>query len=417
MEIEDVISSMPDNVVTHILDCLPLQDAVRTSILAKNWRFKWTMLSQLEFDENFYLYIIQRHAESTFGRIISRLLLNIKGAITKFYLYIDDRCFFSVLDNEDIAHWILFLSQKGVKDLTICKMNGPPLELPTHLFSCLELKHLKLLYCRFDPPASFCGFPKLLSFESGLLHFESSKFGDFITQCPLLEILNMRYRRFFHDILFKRLHQSPEMNLSILPTGKVKLVNIAKFANLKMLSILLCHVDNVTITSILEHVGCLPKLQELRLEFVKCTFTEGGAKKTLPATFSCLKSLTLFTIDLSNGIMFSCALELIRSSPNLRALEITASDWGDDQTPAICPPEVNYKTMGPLQLTSVEFKNLRGSDNEACLIKYLLACSPFLKKIVIHPLAFDVMPDESLMFAMKLLKLHRASSTAEIDLA
>ncbi|MFS7949313.1 hypothetical protein Hanom_Chr06g00570071 [Helianthus anomalus] len=74
---------------------------------------------------------------------------------------------------------MLFLSRKGVKDITLCKENGPRLWLPTHLFSCLELKHLKLNYCDFDPPASFDGFPNLLSLELHIVQFESGKFVEF----------------------------------------------------------------------------------------------------------------------------------------------------------------------------------------------------------------------------------------------
>ncbi|MFS8028298.1 putative F-box domain, leucine-rich repeat domain superfamily, F-box-like domain superfamily [Helianthus anomalus] len=48
---------MPDNVITHILDRLSVQDAVKTTILSRNWRFKWTTLSQHVFDDNFLKYL------------------------------------------------------------------------------------------------------------------------------------------------------------------------------------------------------------------------------------------------------------------------------------------------------------------------------------------------------------------------
>lgn len=50
---EDVISSMPDIVINKILDRLPIQEAVRTCILSKDWRYKWKILSQLVFDKEF----------------------------------------------------------------------------------------------------------------------------------------------------------------------------------------------------------------------------------------------------------------------------------------------------------------------------------------------------------------------------
>ncbi|KAJ0837897.1 putative F-box domain-containing protein [Helianthus annuus] len=54
---EDVTSSVLDNVITHILDQLSVQDAVKTSILSRNWRFKWTTLCQHVFDDNFLKYL------------------------------------------------------------------------------------------------------------------------------------------------------------------------------------------------------------------------------------------------------------------------------------------------------------------------------------------------------------------------
>ncbi|KAJ0683235.1 putative F-box domain, leucine-rich repeat domain superfamily, F-box-like domain superfamily [Helianthus annuus] len=264
-----IISSMPDNVVTNILDRLPLQDAVRTSILSRNWR-------------------------------------------------------------------------QGIKDLTICNDDGPLLNLPTHLFSCLELRHLKLDSCYFDPPASFHGFPNLLSLELHNVQIESGEVIEFFSQCPAL-------------------------------------------TNLKMLTYSLCYLDGKLVSSsiIFELLGVLPKLQELYLEFLWFKFLEDGAKKRSPTSFPCLKTLKLSAIDLENA--------------------------------AICSLDVDYNTMGMLQLRSVVFTYSNASESEVYLIKYILACSPFLKKIVIRPRSCLAL-GEQLMFARKLLKLHRASPNVDINL-
>ncbi|KAM0030759.1 putative F-box domain-containing protein [Helianthus debilis subsp. tardiflorus] len=170
-----IITNMPDNVVTNILDRLPLQHAVRTSILSRSWRFKWTMLSQLVFDKMFFKYLRKSKGKNNnHGGVISRLLLHLSGAITKFVLCIND-----VLDAEDINHWILFLSRKGIKDLTIRNRDETPLMLPTHLFSCLVLKHVHLFNCCFNPPPSFHGFPNLLSFDLGVDFEENVQLGEF----------------------------------------------------------------------------------------------------------------------------------------------------------------------------------------------------------------------------------------------
>ncbi|KAJ0837882.1 putative F-box domain, leucine-rich repeat domain superfamily, F-box-like domain superfamily [Helianthus annuus] len=365
-----IISSMPDNVVTNILDRLPLQDAVRTSILSRNWRFKWTMLSQLVFDDNFYEYLLKVEGRVTYKRIINRLLLHLKGVIRKFVLHTDDGRRY--LDDEDIDQWIFFLSRQGIKDLTICNDDGPLLNLPAHLFSCLELRHLKLDSCYFDLPASFHGFPNLLSLELHNVQIESGEVIEFFSQCPAL-------------------------------------------TNLKMLTYSLCYLDGKLVSSsvIFELLGVLPKLQELYLEFLWCEFLEDGAKKRSPTTFPCLKTLKLLAINLENGIILSCAFEMIKSFPNLQTLEITSSCQKDILVSTVCSLDVDYNTMGMFQLRCVVFTYSKASESEVCLIKYLLACSPFLKKIVIRP---HSCLGEQLMFARKLLKIHRASPNVDINL-
>ncbi|KAJ0439819.1 hypothetical protein HanHA300_Chr16g0629721 [Helianthus annuus] len=109
------------------------------------------------------------------------------------------------------------------------------------------------------------------------------------------------------------------------------------------------------------------------------------------------------------------AFELIKSFPNLQTLEITSSCQKNILVPTVCSLDVDYNTMGMFQLRSVVFTYSKASESEVCLIKYLLACSPFLKKIVIRPHTCLVL-GEQLMFARKLLKLHRASPNVDINL-
>lgn len=246
---EDFISSMPDNVITNILHQLPLQDAVRTDIVSRKWRFKWTMITQLVLDDNFFKYLITREDKNNHMRIISRLLLFLRGDVTKCVLSIDNRVDYSAWDNEDINHWILFLSRNGIKDLTITSVSPPIPKLPTHLFSCLGLTHLKLFSCSIHPPTSFSGFPNLLSLELLAVQCDSKQFVQFITRCPLLEIL--------------------KLNVSC----KVNLNEFAKLLNLKTLSLFLCNLENsssISSRTIFELLGFLPKLQELHLDFLCC---------------------------------------------------------------------------------------------------------------------------------------------------
>ncbi|XP_076919847.1 F-box/FBD/LRR-repeat protein At1g13570-like [Bidens hawaiensis] len=279
-EPEDFISRMPDNVVTNILDRLPLQDAVRTDVLSKTWRFKWTMLSQLVFDYDFFEYLSKTNTENNQVRIIIyRLLLHLGGAITKFVLSNHK----ADVEDKDIRHWILLLSRKRIKNLTLEIHKRAQYKLPANLFSCLELKHLTLTQCCLHPP-NFHGFPNLLSLDI-YLHFEeiSSDSWEFISKCPLLEFLKVDCDPF---------------------SAKLKLAEIAKLQNLKILYLYLCDLDTMnnfhSAGTTFELLGSLPKLQELKLSFTGCRLTESDAKWKSSTAFSSLKALTLAHICLDD---------------------------------------------------------------------------------------------------------------------
>ncbi|MFS8028258.1 putative F-box domain, leucine-rich repeat domain superfamily, F-box-like domain superfamily [Helianthus anomalus] len=404
---QDFITNMPDIVINNILDRLRFQDAVRTSVLSRNWRFKWTMLTQLVFDVDFFDSLETEEEEDDDEEedeeeeddddedegnnesIVSKLLLQLRGPITKFELDIEH-----LSDAEDINNWILFLSRKGLTDLTIMNWDYSPLALPTNLFSCLELKHLQLRHCYFNnPPPSFHAFPNLLSLDLCVEFEDDIQLGEFFTRCPVLE-------KFTKDDLF-------EME-------KVNILEIAKQENLKVLSLKFYNLDDeATITSsttIFELLGSLPKLQELRLDFEEGRLIEGVGKKSFFTTFTCLKVLKLINVCLDDGIMLSFAFELIRSSPNLQTFVITPSNGDADS-----PPQVDYYTTRLLQLQSVTFECMKGSENELRLIKYLLACSPSLKWMHIFS-RFLKSAEEKLVFVRKLLKLYRASPVVEVEL-
>ena len=66
----DYISNMPDTVIGNILNRLPITEAVSTSILSTNWRFKWTLLTEVIIDEDFFYYLTYKLD----GRHVTKLL-------------------------------------------------------------------------------------------------------------------------------------------------------------------------------------------------------------------------------------------------------------------------------------------------------------------------------------------------------
>nr|XP_043625878.1 uncharacterized protein LOC122597341 [Erigeron canadensis] len=166
VEGEDIISTMPEDVVTNIMNRLPLRDAVGTS------------------------------------------------AVTKFALFISNEI---ELDEEAIHHWVMSLSRiGGLKELTLINWCQTSVKLPTHLFSCLELKHLHLYDFVLSPSPKFQGFPKLISLKLQTVRFQDRRCGELIAQSPLLETLKISNYR--HKI-----------------RGEMNLVEIAKLKNVKTL--------------------------------------------------------------------------------------------------------------------------------------------------------------------------------------
>nr|XP_043625883.1 F-box/FBD/LRR-repeat protein At1g13570-like [Erigeron canadensis] len=240
---EDVISRMPEDVITNIMDRLPLRDAVATSILSTSWRFNWTLLTQLIFDFKFFNTLHGRKIHFDETNII-RILFHLKGGVTNFVLYMNIGI---NVDVEDVHHWVMFLSRiRGFKELILLNWHQTPVKLPTHLFFWPELKHLKLSNCVLSPPY-FSGFPKLLSLELFDVRFQDHEYVELNGKCPLLETLTI-------------------LNIKIM--AGVKWVEIAKLKNVKRLGLSLALLDNVTmvrLSTVFQHLSFLPKLQELYL--------------------------------------------------------------------------------------------------------------------------------------------------------
>ncbi|XP_071735722.1 F-box/FBD/LRR-repeat protein At1g13570-like isoform X2 [Rutidosis leptorrhynchoides] len=396
----DVISRLPDNVITHILDRLPLQEAVRTDILSRTWRRKWNALTKLVFDEAFFEYLNGPNGKKASDSSLGRLLLHFKGTITKFVFYLPDPYAYHV-DVEDLNHWVLFVCRKELQEFELLNFNDDesPIKLPSQLFTCTGLKHLKLRLCAIRFLPTFHGFPNLLSLDLENIDFDKGKCGNFIALCPLLEILKI---------------------IDDTSTCAVNFDVILKLVNLKVLSLsmgfVLDKTTPITSLDIIQLMCLLTKLQELNLDFNECKFIAEApdvpVDQKVPNTFLCLRDLKLSHVDFGCDNFVSFVIEMISGSPNLHTLEIRVTYDYDFTTYTRSSLVFDCSKMGPLQLQNVVIDDSRGSANEAQLIKYILACSPLLKKIVIN--SYDT--GKKFWLAKKLLTFHRVSPVAQIYL-
>ncbi|KAL4561343.1 hypothetical protein LXL04_033508 [Taraxacum kok-saghyz] len=136
---EDRISNLPQHLIDSILEPLYVQDVVRTSILSKKWRYKWTTTKALRFHEQFFKRFAK---DGAFGgiTIINKVLTLHTGPISKFLLRIPSPYVLIHMVRE-FDQWMQLLSRNGVKELVLLNCFGS-YKLPAHFFSCLELTKL-----------------------------------------------------------------------------------------------------------------------------------------------------------------------------------------------------------------------------------------------------------------------------------
>ncbi|KAL2551548.1 F-box/FBD/LRR-repeat protein [Forsythia ovata] len=158
----DRISNLPDNVIDKILMHFTIRDSAKTSILSKQWRYKWLNLPQLIFDDTLWQESArnQELARMKFVGILYQVLFRHQGPVTKISLIIP-----KLRGGSEIDHLIYILWKKGVEEFTLKMTVGEEYKLPSSLFMCLQLKHLSLSSCLINPPPIFKGFNRLIRLE------------------------------------------------------------------------------------------------------------------------------------------------------------------------------------------------------------------------------------------------------------
>ncbi|CAK9184633.1 unnamed protein product [Ilex paraguariensis] len=175
----NIFSTLPDNITEIILKCLPLRDAARTSILSREWRYRWITIPVIVFDRWLPLELQE---SQKFKTIFYQVLLLHKGPILKFTLSVR-----GLRSCPDINHWILFLSKNNVQEFTLCIYEGDPHILPSHLFTFRQLRHLNLSNCVFKPLPTFEGFSRLVSLLFSGVIIVPERFVWLISNSPELE--------------------------------------------------------------------------------------------------------------------------------------------------------------------------------------------------------------------------------------
>ncbi|KAL3510935.1 hypothetical protein ACH5RR_030336 [Cinchona calisaya] len=419
---EDRISNFPQNVIDHILDCLPIRDAARTSSLSSKWRHYWAEYPNLVLDDQFTEEIKQKRNllrfEVDYVNIVSGILLQHQGAITKFVLHFPEMILylFDLNSNTDewniysnINNWMMFLSRKGLRELTLQNSNPDPYRIPLYLFSCLKLTYMSISRCIFRAPVSSRGFANLTTLVLSEVTFESS-----VLIIPQLHVLNLRN---CSGIRLLNISTPLLRRLTLLDNDDFEL---RSYMNCKSLVHAYIGVSNkvelgrqdesVSLTTIL---GCWPKISALYLDGSTLDrLTAGTVPESLPSRIMHLKYLALFRISYHPNEI-ACILCLLRSSPNLSRLEIwTHRTINSSMETVEFLEEPGVMGQKMYRLKTVMMKHYMGSAAELVFVKLLLTSSPSLERICVE-WRKNLAPSERLK-ADELIQFARASSKAQV---
>ncbi|KAJ0730239.1 putative FBD domain, leucine-rich repeat domain superfamily, F-box-like domain superfamily [Helianthus annuus] len=364
----DRISKLPIGIIETILCLLPIQEAARTSILSREWRYHWIKIPKLVFIEDQFqvsteLSVSNKPSKrrkmakrSKFFHAICQVLLIHEGPIHEFTLemQVDNLCV-------DIDHILLHLSKKNTVKMLKLDLHGK-YTLPLSLFSLHHLTDLYLCDCDLEhqPPSTVFGSLTTLnlyeigSSQKALLRLLSS--------CPLLK------------------------RLTIMCDGGT--------------------IDDSGDSTIADLIKCIPGFFPL--------------PKELPTTLVHLKYLYLEWVWFRHKYAVPFFVLLLRSAPNLEKLKLEISP--EDETLVESYVKIHsfqheaYSDFMLEHLNELEILHFSDALNELDFVKLILAKSPVLKKARI--LMWDeIDKDEKLRISNILLSSPCASPVVKLSVS
>ncbi|KAK2984829.1 hypothetical protein RJ640_004654 [Escallonia rubra] len=205
---EDIISSMPKDILVIIVSLLPFKQAAQTSVLSRRWRSIWLATRNIEFDERHFVKQDEESTEtkenqrSDFIRFARQWIGSYKElVIHKFRLAFSNPANHAL----DMHHCIGFAVARRVKvldldffvpswsEMSLEDHHGALFGLPLSVYKDFaeNLESLKLFSCNFLV-AKFKSFRALKNLSLGWVNLTTSVVTALLTKCPVLESLSLK---------------------------------------------------------------------------------------------------------------------------------------------------------------------------------------------------------------------------------
>ncbi|KAJ0449001.1 putative F-box domain, FBD domain, leucine-rich repeat domain superfamily [Helianthus annuus] len=416
----DMLSRLPEEIVSHILSLMPTKHAVRTSILSKRWRYSWMFVTNLYFTEN----IRHSHGLDSFSEFVDQVLKFCKSPqLNLFRMHLVTLCW---LQRPSVSKWIDKAIRLNVHELDI-QVNV--LELPLSFFTCKTLTKLRLDHIAYDHDVwESVHLPCLKTLDIAIYTNPLVNAFKLVRGCPILESLSLEVQccKDEEDYLFdvptlKRLkltlYCSQSFNnkvVLIVPNLEYLFVggNLCSLFVMEDVSSLVEATVSFTNLSIgylwVELLNGLYRVKSLSAQADGFPYLGNTFCSPLP-TFPNMKHLELKGFCQSGLIS-----KFLESSPELKHLciekvyELLLQEPGYTSwiEPKLVPPCMLTN------LTTIKFSNCKGHKCDIQFLEYVLGNAEVLKKVTI---IWESMSSElQLPLCTQLLKVSRASQDCEI---
>ncbi|KAJ0667132.1 putative F-box domain, leucine-rich repeat domain superfamily, F-box-like domain superfamily [Helianthus annuus] len=359
----DRITTLPQTILETILCLLPIEEAARTSILSREWRYKWTTIPKLVF----YKSTIKTSTKQiTFKELrcklfcaIHQVLLLRQAPILDFTLRIsaDDTYF-------EIDQIILHLSRNHtIMKLRLDFLGLSSYRLPLSFFSLRHLTDLYLEYCDIGHEPTFNGFGNLTSLSLSKLSISRKSLLHLLSNCPSLKSFSL----FIDDEEFYG-HERP---------------------------------------NIMELFKSLPVIEHLTTwGYIAPSFIVDSVPQELPTSLIHLKYFCFEKMGIVNRDGYSFGLTfllvLLKCSPNLERIKLETNTDEDYDVESVNLEDDSdifeeYSDVWLEHLNELKFTYFRNDKPELELLKFILARSPNLKKVILPTYISDTKEEVELL--------------------
>ncbi|PWA42610.1 FBD-like protein [Artemisia annua] len=418
-QVVDRLSSMPDDVVSHILSLMPTKFAVRTSMLSQRWRYSWTLVHNLDFDdsERREYGFLPTFVDSVLDRCKTSQVKKFRVNFPNFYV-----------PESYVSEWISKAIRLNVRELEIKVIKH--LMLPLSFFTCktltrLKLNHIEPFWFSFDCPSDV-NLPNLKTLDVVILDKMCEKAMKFIHGCPTLENLYVELRLWDceGDFYFK-IPTLRRLNLIVKDCTRESVTNdvILNLPNLEYFSFhgVLCmpfvtedmsSLVEAKASCVVYHddmwVQLLKGICEAKSLSLKTEYRSSNEECDLP------KFLNLKQLELQGyvGYRWQLITQFLERSPELEHLSIIKAEhgyrWNKPKSIPTCM-RMNFETI----------KYTKGNGYGYCdmqFLKFILLNAKVLKMLTVEcNTKLSLSKDDKESFRAKLLKIQKASRNCEIQ--